>query len=152
MRITSLALRSAVFVLIALLALLPACNRRQAQNEKLQRQWNAKCKEAADLLASVKDVPSAKSAEPKLKVVIQDLNAIGRQMDKSYDPENVDASESAGMTKEVAAGIQETQRLNAETVRISKSPDLVAALGPTCKKLPSVLMLEASGAIPKSGQ
>jgi seryl-tRNA synthetase len=141
--------RSIALILAAICITLPACKSRQAQNEKLQRQWNAKTKEAADLLATVKDVPTAKAAEPKLKAVLQELNALGSQLDESYDPENVPASESEKMTKEVAEGIAETQRLNAETLRISKSPEVVAALGETWRKLPSVFLLEASGAIPK---
>ena len=150
MRASQSAFRRLVIVLVAVCALLPACNRQKAQNEKLQRQWNAKCKEAAELLASVKDVPSAKSAEPKLKAALQDLEAIGSQLDKSYDPEDVSPGEAKGMTKEVGEGIAEMQRLNAETLRISKSPEIIAALGETWKKLPSVFMLEASGAIPKT--
>ena len=131
-------------------ALIPACNSRQAQNLKLQRQWNAKTKEAADLLVGVTDVPSAKAAEPKLKQVLQDLDAIGAQMDKSYDPENVDASESGAITKAVADGIAEMQRLNAESLRISENPEIVAALGESWKKLPIAMMQEAAGAIQKS--
>ncbi|HLW65906.1 MAG TPA: hypothetical protein VKS79_11340 [Gemmataceae bacterium] len=139
-----------LFILVAVCTLLPACTSRRAQNEKLQRQWNAKCKEAADLLASVKDVPSAKAAEPKLKSVLQELDAVGNQLDKSYDPENVDAIESRAMAKEVAEGIAEMQRLNAESLRISESPELVAALGESWKKLPVAMMLEAGSALQKS--
>jgi hypothetical protein len=145
-----LPVRSVLLALAVGFLMISACNSRQAQNIKLQRQWNAKTKEAADLLAGVTDVPSAKAAEPKFKQVLQELIAIGKQMDKTYDPENEDARQSSKMTQEVAEGIAETQRLNVETVRISKNPDLVAALGETWKKLPSVLMLEATGAIPKS--
>src|SRR5579864_431689 len=139
-----------LFILVAVCTLLPACTSRRAQNEKLQRQWNAKCKEAADLLASVKDVPSAKAAEPKLKSVLQELDAVGNQLDKSHDPENVDAIESRAMAKEVAEGIAEMQRLNAESLRISESPELVAALGESWKKLPVAMMLEAGSALQKS--
>ena len=53
------------------------------------------------------------------------------------------------MTEAVAQGIAETQRLNMETLRISKNPEVVAALGATWKKLPSVMMLEAMGGIQK---
>jgi hypothetical protein len=144
------AFRTIVVALTVVCLMQSACNSQGAHNVKLQRQWNAKTREVADLLAGVKDVPSAKAAGPKLNTVLQELDAINSQLDKSYDPENVDAGELGKMTKEVAEGIAETQRMNVETIRISKSPDVVAALGDTWRKLPSVFMLEASGAFPKS--
>ena len=62
------------FIFLAGLAVfLPACSRRATENERLQKQWNAKCKEAADLLAGVTDVASAKAAEPRLKIVLQEM-------------------------------------------------------------------------------
>jgi len=137
-------------VLLVFLALIgPACGRRLASNEKLQKQWNSKCKEAADLLAGVTDVGSAKAVEPKLKAVLQEIDTINSQLEKSYDPENVSHDEARGMMKEVANGIGEMQRLNGEALRISKKPDLVAALGDTRKMLPMAPVLDAGG-IPKS--
>ena|SRR6266568_7240928 len=144
------ALRIAILMpCFCLIALTPACSRRKSQNERLQHQWNAKVKEMADLLAGVTDVPSAKAAEPKLAAAMTEFERIAKELDKSYDPEDVDPSEQKPMTEAVAQGIAETQRLNTETLRISKSPELVAALGATWKKLPSVMMLEAMGGIQK---
>ena len=140
----------AIIFLFAIIVALPACGRRQAQNLRLHKQWNVKCKEAADLLASINDVASARAAEPKLKVVLQELAKVDEQLQTWYDSENVDGSDRPAMTKEVAAGIGEMQRLNQETLRISKDPELRAALGETWKKIPSVFMLESVGAIPKS--
>jgi hypothetical protein len=139
-----------VVILVGLCALLPGCSRRVSHNVRLQQQANAKCKECAELLATVVDLPSAKAAEPKLKAALQELAKIEAELEKSYDPENVAPSEHDSMTEEVAKGMAEMQRLNGETVRISKNAELVAALGSTWKALPSVFMLEASGAIPKS--
>ena len=140
-------------VLLALFAgvvvMLPACNRRP-QNERLQAKWNDKCKEAADLLAGATDVASARAAEPKLKRVLEEMDKINQQLDDSYDSENVPAGQRSGMTKRVAEGIADMERLNQETLRIAKDPALVAAFGDTWKKLPSVFMLEAAGAIPKT--
>ena len=136
-------------LLVCLAAFVPACGRRQANNENLQKQWNAKCKEAADLLTGVTDVGSAKAAESKLKVVLRELDEINNQLEKSYDPENVSHGEARGMMKELANGIGEMQRLNAETLRISKNTDLVAALGGTWKLLPMAPTLDA-GAVPRS--
>ena len=137
-------------LLVCLAAFVPACGRRQANNENLQKQWNAKCKEAADLLAGVTDVGSAKVAQPNLKAVLQEIDKINNQLEKSYDPENVSPNEARGMVKELANGVSEMQRLNDETLRISKKAELVAALGDVWKMLPMALMLDASGGMPKS--
>ena len=142
--------RGILGTLVCLVVFLPACGGGKSGNDRLQAQWNARCKEAADLLASVQDVPSAKAAEPKLKAALQEMEKINKELGKTYDSEDVDPGESQGMTKEVAGGIGEMQRLNTETLRISKHPELVAALGETWRKLPSVFMLESVGAIPKS--
>ncbi|MFL5342095.1 MAG: hypothetical protein ACJ8F7_18270 [Gemmataceae bacterium] len=139
-----------VRILVCLIVFVPACGRGKSQNERLQAQWNARCKEAANLLAGIQDVPSARAAEPKLKSALQEMEKINKELGKTYDSEDVDPSDSRGMTQEVAGGIGEMQRLSAETLRISKHPELIAALGETWRKLPSVFMLEATGAIPKS--
>ena len=43
---------------------LVGCDIGRRQNAGLMGKWTAKCKVAADLLASIKDVPSAKLASP----------------------------------------------------------------------------------------
>jgi hypothetical protein len=144
--------RPAALAFAAIILFLPACDSRQTQEIKLQRQWNAKVRETADLLAGVTDVPSAKAAEPKLKQMLQELTAIGKQMDKTADPESEGGGESAKLTQAVAEGIAEAQRLNAETLRISKNPEMVTALGESWKKLPIAMIQEAAGAIQKSQQ
>src|SRR5207253_641811 len=103
----------------------------------------------ADLLAGITDVPSAKAAEPKLRAALQELEKINEQLDKSSDPEDLNQREARRMMEEVAKGIAAMQQLNTETLRVSKIPGASAALGDTWAKLPSVAMLEASGAIPK---
>jgi hypothetical protein len=127
-----------------------ACNDQAAENERLQEEWNIRCRELAAVLGGIKDVRSAKDAEPYLRLILQRMKKVEERLGKTYDPEDVDPRESRKMSKAVAQGIEDMQRLNLETLRISKEPELVAALGDTWKKLPSVFMLEASGAIPKS--
>jgi len=133
-----------LILMIGVIALLPACSRFKSKNERLQLQWNAKTKEVNDLLAGVKDVPSAKAAEPKLAAALKDLEKIGEKLEKHYDSEDVDPGEREPMTEAVAAGIAEMQREAAEVMRISKNPELVAALGETWKKIPSVVIMEAT--------
>jgi len=131
---------------LALLA--PGCSTHQAQNSRLFHQWNARCKEVADLLETIKDVPSAKAVEPKLKVVIQELNKVQEKLDASYDPEEVDFADSPRITKHVAEGIVQTQRVMVESVRIGKNPELRAALGETWNELPAAVMMDAQGNFP----
>ena len=130
-------------LLACLNTLVPACSRRQSQNVRLQLQCNAKTKEIADLLAGVSDVPSARAADPKIAAALGDLEKLEQQLERSYDPENVASSEQGPMTEAIAEGIAEAQRMNAETLRIRQNPELVAALGATWKKLPSVIMMDA---------
>ena len=101
-------------------------------------------------MAGVSDVENARAAEPKLRVAVDELGRIDRELEKTYNPEDVDPGERKGMTEEVAKGIAAMQRLNQETLRVGRQPELVAALGETWKNLPSVPMLEAQGAIPKA--
>src|SRR5262245_14332945 len=134
---------TSIILLAFVIALIPACSRRKSQNERLQLQWNAKTKEIADLLADVRDVPSAKAAEPKIAAALKELERVNAKLEKHYDSEDVDADEREPMTEAVAAGIVEMQREAAEAVRISKNPELVAALGETWKRIPSVQFMDA---------
>jgi len=135
--------RSSVVFIVCVVVSLPACSRQGARNIALQKQWNAKCKEAADLLAGVTDVASARAAEPKLIRVFDEWEKIGEQLDESYDPENVAVRDNKAMTEAAAQGIVEMQRLTQETLRISKRPELVEALGKAWKRNPSTMMLQA---------
>ena len=133
---------------------LVGCDIGRRQNAGLMGKWTAKCKDAADLLASVKDVPSAKLAEPKLKVALRELTEIGEQMERLQDREEDYIPESRferkHQLKGAVEGIAEMQRLTLETQRISKQPELKQALGDTWKELPSVAILEASGELPEN--
>ena len=143
--------RAATFLVLGCAAAsVPACSTPQAQNTRLLKQWNVKCKEAADLLETIKDVPSAKAAEPKLKVVVQELNKLDVALQASYDSEDVDFQDSPRITKHVAEGIGEMQRLMVESLRIGKNPELRSALGETWKSLPAAAMMDAQGNFPAS--
>lgn len=128
--------------LVGLIAAVPACSRLKSKNERLQLQWNAKTKEVNDLLASIKDVPSAKAAEPKLAAALKDLEKINDELGRRYDSEDVDAVEREPMTEAVAIGIAEMQREAVEVRRIKEKPELVSALGDSWKKIPSVVIME----------
>ncbi len=144
-------MRPAFLILaVCLVTLVPACSSRKSQNERLQLQWNAKTKEVNDLLAGITDAPSAKAAEPKLATALKDLERIGEKLEKHYDSEDVDSGERDPMTEAVAAGIAEMEREGAEVRRINMNPEIVTALGETWKKIPSVVILEANGPMPKA--
>jgi hypothetical protein len=132
---------------------LVGCDIGRRQNAGLMGKWTAKCKDAADLLASIKDVPSAQLAEPKLKVALQELAEIDEQVQRLREAEEGEYIPEARLQhemKQVAEGIAEMQRLAIETQRISKQPELKEALGDTWKELPSVAILEASSELPEN--
>jgi len=131
-----------------LVLLATGCSTHEAPNTRLFKQWNAKCKEAADLLETIKDVSSAKTAEPKLKVVMQELHKLDERLQESYDSEDVDAVDAPRITKHVAEGIGQMQRLMVESLRIGQNPELRAALGETWKSLPAAAMMDAQGNLP----
>ena len=128
-----------------LVLLATGCSTRQTHNTQLLKQWNVKCKEAADLLETIKDVPSAKAAEPKLKVVIETWRKIHEKLE-AYDPEEVE--DSPRMTRHAAEGIGVFQRVMVESLRIGQNPELRAALGETWKSLPAAAMMDAQGNLP----
>jgi hypothetical protein len=135
---------------LACLVLFVAGCMPQSQNVRLMKQWAAKCKEATDLLAGVKDVPGAKAAEPRLKKLLAEMDKIQAQLEKTYEPSDVDPSEEHGATKASSESIVQMQRLLAETLRIGKDPQLTAALGDAWNQLPSKHLLDATGLDPQS--
>src|SRR5262245_60655494 len=136
-------------VALGLIALcLPACSIGPTQNTRLFKQWNAKCKEAADLLETIKDVPSAKAAAPKLKAVMEELGKLNEKLERSYDPEDVDIAEMPVTTKQVGEGIAQMQRLMLESVRVGKDAEIRAALGDAWQFLPAAAMMDAQGNFP----
>jgi len=101
-------------------------------------------------MEKIQDVPSAKAAEPGLRVVMQELNKLNEQLDASYDSEEVDFQDSPRITKLVVEGIGEMQRLDMESLRVGKDPELRAALGEAWNLLPAKAMMEAQGESPPS--
>ena len=125
--------------------LLTGCSLPQAQNARLLKAWTARCKEAADLLVTVQDVPSAQAAAPKILAVMKELRKLDEQLEASYDPEDVGLVDTPGFTKHAAEGIGEMQRLMQESVRIGKDRELRAALGEAWDCLPAAMLLDAEG-------
>jgi hypothetical protein len=115
-------------LLAGLAFVLSGCGGGQAHNVRLLKQWSAHCKEAADLLAGVKDVASAKATLPRLKAALQAMDEVGAQLEESYDPTEVDPWDGSAVDEPAAQGIVEMQRLAAESVRIAKDPEIKAAL------------------------
>jgi hypothetical protein len=116
------------------LVLLPGCG-GQTHNVRLLKQWNVHCREAADLLAGVNDVASAKAAQPKLKAALQAMDDVQTRLDETYDPTEVDPWDESAVNEPVAEGIAQMQRLVAESARIAKDPEIKAALGETWQRL-----------------
>jgi hypothetical protein len=125
-----------------------ACAPRPAQNTRLLSEWNTKCKEAADLLETVKDVATARSAAPRIAAVMRELRKIDEQLEKSYDPTDVDFDDAPRLTRHAGEGIVQMQRLMKENLRIGQDPELKAALGETWNLLPVADMMEAGVEFP----
>lgn len=134
----------ALILVYAILTLLSGCG-GQAHNVRLLKQWNAHCKEAADLLAGVKDVASAKASRPRLEELLKAMDDVQVQLDESYDPEDVDFADQSAITEQAALGIAEMQRLVAESVRIAQHPELKAELGETWQQLSMGGLLDKPG-------
>jgi hypothetical protein len=129
----------------------PACSVGpvgRTQNTRLFKQWNAKCKEAADLLETIKDVPTAKAAAPQLKAVLEELDKLSEKLEASYDPAAPEEADMPGTTKQVGEGIAQMQRLMLESVRVGKDPEIRAALGDAWQWLPAAAMMDAQGNFP----
>lgn len=124
-----------VLLLVCLSLFLPGCGRGQAHNVRLLRDYKDKCKEAADLLAGVKDVPSAQAVLPRLKASLQEMDELQAKLEQSYDPTEVDPWDEAAVDEQALGGIAEFQRLVAESARIAKNPEIKAALGETWDRL-----------------
>ena len=127
-------------------ALLPACNVRHMQAASLMKQWGAKCKEAADLLAGVKDAATAKAAAPRLDTLVKEMDKLQEQIDRVYDPTEVEPGDEQAVMEEVAQNIVQMQRLMVEVGRVGKEPEIAAALGETWKRLSFIDVLNQPGA------
>jgi hypothetical protein len=135
--------------LLLVTVLLPACNLQQAQAIALMKQWSAKCQEAADLLAGVKDAGTAKAAAPRLDVLIQEMDKLQEQIDRVYDPTEVDPGDEKAVMEEVGQNIVQMQRLMAEVVRIGQRPELTAALGKSWDRLSGYDVINVSDVKPQ---
>ncbi len=140
--------RGKLMLVAALLIGAAGCAPRQGANTRLFKQWNAKCKEAADLVATVKDVPTAKAAAPKIAAAIRELDEISGTLEDSYDPTEVDFRDAPRVDKQVGEGIVEMQRLMTESLRVGKDPEMKAALGDAWNLLPVADMMEAGVEFP----
>lgn len=112
---------------------------------QLLKEWNGHGKEAADLLAGVKDVASAKASRPRLAELLNAMDDVQARLDETYDPENVDLEDQSPVTEQVALGIAEMQRLTAESVRIAQHPEIKAELGETWQRLSMGGLLDQPG-------
>jgi hypothetical protein len=122
-----------------------ACSFPQSQRTRLFKQWTAKCKAAAELLETVKDIPSAQAASPKIIALMKELDKLDAQIEAVQDREDVDLIDMPRETKQVGEGIGQMQRLMTESVRIGKDRELRAALGDAWNYLPAAMMLDEEG-------
>jgi hypothetical protein len=132
--------------LLLAIVMLPACNLRHMQAVSLMKQWGAKCKETADLLAGVKDAASAKAAAPRLDTLVKEMDKLQEQIDRVYDPTEVEPGDERAVMEEVGLNIVQMQRLMIEVGRVGKEPEITEALGDAWKRLSFIDVLNQPGA------
>jgi hypothetical protein len=129
------AVRFAPLVVSGLLIALAGCRFGDPPAARLIRQSTLKCQEAADLLAGVKDAAAAKAAAPRLKKLVDEIDRINEQIERIYDPSEVDPADEPAIHAELPESIAQMQRLMTEASRIRQEPALVEALGEAGKRL-----------------
>lgn len=116
---------------LGLMSLLFAgCSSHYSTRVTLTRQITAATKEAADLLATVKDEPTAQAAAPKLRAVCDRMEKLTEQFD-AFDTENeiYMGEQEQKVLEEHARWIAEEIRRMQEQARISRIPEARAGLG-----------------------
>lgn len=92
------------------------------------KQMIAATKETADLLATVKDKPTAQAAAPKLLALVEKVEKLGERLDE-LDAEAEDFGPDPEVAEEVVPWIAEHSRLIQEQLRISRIPEAREGLG-----------------------
>jgi hypothetical protein len=141
--------RLAATALVLTALSLSACNLQQSRAVSLMKQWGQKCKEAADLLAGVKDAASAKAAAPRLEKLVTEMDKIQGEIDRVYDPSEVDPADESAIMEEVGGNIVQMQRLMTEVARIGKQPEIQAALGKSWDRLSGYDVILQGGMLPE---
>lgn len=124
---------------VLFLALLPCafflgCGNSLAARRSLTKQLMASTKEMANLLATVKDKPSAQAAAPKMLTLIERVDKLNDRLD-AMDTEDGSGGTDEELVKELAGWVAEQTRLMQEEQRISQIPEASAGLGEAWQQL-----------------
>ena len=122
------------FVAVLLCPFVVGCGGSFAARQGLVKQLMAATKETADLLATVKDKPTAEAAAPKLLALVQRVEELGERLDE-LDAEAEDFGADPEFAEEVVPWIAEHSRLMQEQLRIGKIPEAREGLGEGWKRL-----------------
>jgi hypothetical protein len=125
--------RCAFFLAAALIALAAlGCDNDVAARRTLTKKLAGATKEMADLLAAVKDKPTAEAARTKIQTLIEQVDTWTEQIDNME--ESVGFGDEA-ILKAHGEWTSETTRLMKEQYRIGQIPEAREGLGDTWQQL-----------------
>ncbi len=104
--------------LVVLLGVLAGCGKGKEKESQVQ-EWVKTLNETADVLATVKDEPSAKSAAPKLKQLFEKEKELQNSVNSGEKLSKAEADSLAQMRPQVEAA---RQRRESELKRVSAMP------------------------------
>src|SRR5687767_846022 len=119
---------------LLLSALLVGCGSSSAAWRAVAKQIMTATKEMADLLATVKDKPTAQAAAPKLLALLERVEKLSERLD-DLDAESEDMGADPEIVNEVGPWIAEQTRLMEEQRRISQIPEAREGLGEAWQRL-----------------
>lgn len=125
--------KTAFFLAAGILAaVLAGCGGEAAARKRLTTQLAAATKEMADLLATVKDRPSAEAARPKIQTLIEQVDDWTEQIDAME--ESVGVGDEAVLESQ-GNWIGEHTRMMQEQYRVGQIPAAREGLGETWQQL-----------------
>lgn len=123
-----------LILLASLSPLLAGCDSSFVARQALVRQLMAVTKETADLLATVKDKPTAQAAAPQLLTLVERSGTLSERLEE-LDEDADDLGSDPAAIEEYGQWIAEHSRLMQEQHRIGQIPDAREGLGEGWERL-----------------
>ena len=121
------------FLLLLLCASVIGCGNSSAAQRTVTKQLMSATKEMADLLATVKDKPSAQAVAPKLLTLIDRVDKLNERLEEMETEDSY--YHDTELLQEVGSWIAEHTRLMEEEHRISQIPQAREGLGEAWQQL-----------------
>jgi hypothetical protein len=81
-----------------------------------------------------------------LDTLVKEMDKLQEQIDRVYDPTEVEPGDERAVMEEVGLNIVQMQRLMIEVGRVGKEPEITEALGDAWKRLSFIDVLNQPGA------